>query len=100
MQDRRPPGAVCVDAFHLEALTALLPAEWTVADVGAGTGYLLGALASRFRQVITVDLVIASLVLHPMARPAEGIGELRRCLGTSGRLMMIEQADGMPSGCD
>jgi ArsR family transcriptional regulator len=42
-------------AFHLEALTALLPSDWVVADIGTGTGYLLGALASRFRKVIAVD---------------------------------------------
>jgi len=42
-------------AFHLEALTTLLPADWVVADIGTGTGYLLGTLASRFRQVIAVD---------------------------------------------
>ena len=42
-------------AFHLEALTALLPAEWTVADIGTGTGYLLPILSARFRRVIAVE---------------------------------------------
>jgi len=41
--------------FHLEALAALLPACWTVADVGCGTGYMLGTLAERFNRVIAVD---------------------------------------------
>jgi ArsR family transcriptional regulator len=49
------------EAFHLEALTALLPADWVVADIGAGTGYLLGVLASRFRNVIAVDPAEAML---------------------------------------
>ena len=49
------------EAFHLEALAALLPAEWVVADIGAGTGYLLGVLASRFRKVIGVDPAEAML---------------------------------------
>jgi len=47
--------------FHLEALWALLPAHWTVLDVGAGTGYLLPALANRFRRIIAVDAVESML---------------------------------------
>ena len=43
--------------FHLEALTALLPGEWTVADVGAGTGFLLPVLSRSFRRVIAVEMV-------------------------------------------
>lgn len=117
-------------AFHLEALTALLPQEWIVADIGTGTGYLLGTLASRFRQVIAVDpadgmlavardrpevraatniefrlgslaelpladgeadLAIASLVLHHVARPADALAELARCLQPAGRLLIVEQ---------
>lgn len=44
-------------AFHLDALTALLPSDWTVVDVGCGTGYLLPLLAQRFANVIAVDPV-------------------------------------------
>jgi ubiquinone/menaquinone biosynthesis C-methylase UbiE len=47
--------------FHLEALTALLPAEWTVTDIGTGTGYLLPALTATFREVIAVDPVDSML---------------------------------------
>jgi ArsR family transcriptional regulator len=42
-------------AFHFEAFTALLPGDWVVADVGCGTGYLLGWLSERFSKVIAVD---------------------------------------------
>ena len=45
------------DAFHLEALMALLPTEWTVADIGTGTGYMLPTLARHFRRVIGVEPV-------------------------------------------
>lgn len=41
--------------FHLEALLHLLPSDWTVADLGTGTGYLLPALARHFAKVVAVD---------------------------------------------
>ena len=47
--------------FHLEAVSALLPREWTVADVGTGTGYLLPVLARQFHRVIGVELEDAML---------------------------------------
>jgi ArsR family transcriptional regulator len=43
--------------FHLEALVALLPAEWTVGDIGTGTGFLLPTLAWHFKKIIGVDPV-------------------------------------------
>jgi ArsR family transcriptional regulator len=42
-------------AFGHEALLALLPRSWTVADLGCGTGALTAELASRVREVIAVD---------------------------------------------
>lgn len=49
--------------FHLEAMIGLLPAQWTVADIGTGTGYSLGMLASHFAKVIAVDRDPAMLEL-------------------------------------
>jgi ArsR family transcriptional regulator len=39
----------------VEALLALLPSEWTVADLGCGTGALAAELAGRVRRVVAVD---------------------------------------------
>ena len=67
-------------AFHLEALAALLPADWVVADIGTGTGYLLGILSERFRKVIAVDPAEAMLDVarhRPEVRTAQNI-EFRR----------------------
>jgi ArsR family transcriptional regulator len=43
------------ERFFLQALPALLPSEWTIADLGCGTGVVTAALAPWVRQVIGVD---------------------------------------------
>ncbi len=47
--------------FGTEALLALLPPSWTVADLGCGTGALTAALAPRVRRVVGVDRSAAML---------------------------------------
>lgn len=48
-------------AFSHSALAALLPPEWTVADLGCGTGHLVAELAPAVRRVIGVDNSAAML---------------------------------------
>lgn len=48
-------------SFHLEAMIALLPRTWTVADIGTGTGYLLPSLAQHFQRVVAIEPVDAML---------------------------------------
>lgn len=49
------------EAFAFEAFLSLMPRDWTVADIGSGTGYLLPALADSFARVIAVDPAPAML---------------------------------------
>lgn len=49
--------------FHLEAMLHLLPRDWTVADLGTGTGYLLPTLGAHFRKVIGIDMSQPMLAL-------------------------------------
>ena len=42
-------------ASHLQALPALLESEWTVGDLGTGTGHMAAALAPFVKKVIAVD---------------------------------------------
>ena len=49
------------ERFHLAALPAFADAEWTVGDLGCGTGQLTAALAPFVRHVIAVDASAAML---------------------------------------
>ncbi|MHC4696494.1 MAG: ArsR/SmtB family transcription factor [Planctomycetota bacterium] len=72
--------------FHLEAVLALLPADWTVADVGTGTGYLLPALASHFDQVIGVDPVEEMLEAARHRVQTDALGNVKLRQGDLSRL--------------
>ena len=48
-------------SLNQTALLALLPAKWTVADLGCGTGALAASLAPHVRRVIGVDQSAAML---------------------------------------
>ncbi len=43
------------DTFHLEAMLALLNPEWTIGDLGAGTGATFGLVAPHVKKVIAVE---------------------------------------------
>ncbi len=58
-------------ALGTEALLALLPPGWTVADLGCGTGALAAELAPRVRRVIGVDQSAA--MLRAARRRTEGL---------------------------
>ncbi|MBN2489285.1 MAG: metalloregulator ArsR/SmtB family transcription factor [Planctomycetes bacterium] len=76
--------------FHLEALCALLPREWTVADIGSGTGYLLPVLGRTFRRVVAVDPV-PEMLDAARARCAEaGLDNVLFREGDLGRLPLGE----------
>jgi ubiquinone/menaquinone biosynthesis C-methylase UbiE len=66
------------DRFHLSALAAFAGAEWTVGDLGCGTGQVSAALAPFVARVIAVDASAA--MLQAAKKRLHGIGnvELRR----------------------
>jgi ArsR family transcriptional regulator len=58
------------DGFARAALLALLPPEWTVADLGCGTGALTAELAGSVARVVAVDQSAA--MLRAARRRCEG----------------------------
>lgn len=78
-------------SFHLEAVTGLLPPEWSVADVGSGTGYLLPALAACFHRVIAVD---PAPVMLDLARSRPDLAEAGNVEFRAGALEDLPLADG------
>lgn len=67
--------------FHLEAFIHLLPAEWTVADLGTGTGYLLPTLGGHFRRVLGVDMSEPMLELARQRLAEAGLGNVELLRG-------------------
>jgi ubiquinone/menaquinone biosynthesis C-methylase UbiE/DNA-binding MarR family transcriptional regulator len=54
-------GELFGGSFHLSALLGLVDADWTVGDLGCGTGQIAESLAPWVRQVIAVDESAAML---------------------------------------
>ena len=79
-------------AFHLEALISLLPTDWTVADVGTGTGYLLPLLGTHFKRVIAVDPVEAMLESARQRVSTHSLDNVTLCRGDLSKLPMTSSA--------
>lgn len=65
-------------SFNQEALLALVPSSWTVADLGCGTGQTAAALAPHVRRVIAVDQSAAMLKAARKRTAGLGNVELRQ----------------------
>ena len=66
------------ERFHLAALPAFADSEWTVGDLGCGTGQLTAALAPFVRHVVAVDASAAMLQAAKKRLHAFDNVELRR----------------------
>jgi ubiquinone/menaquinone biosynthesis C-methylase UbiE len=66
------------DRFHLAALAAFAHRDWTVADLGCGTGQVSAAIAPFVKRVIGVDESAAMLQAAKKRLNGFGNVELRR----------------------
>jgi len=72
-------GSLYGHGFNAEAIAALLPADWTVADLGCGSGQLAAPLARHVKHVIGVDNspeMLATAKLHGLKNLDLREGEL------------------------
>jgi len=76
--------------FSIQALLALLPAHWTVADLGCGTGWMSGQLARHVRQVVAVDQSPA--MLKAAAARVQGLANVTLLEGDLEALPLEDQS--------
>lgn len=81
-------GVVAVDAS-----AAMLETARQRPDIQSASNitFRLGSLDRLPIEDASVDLAIASLVLHHVVEPTRALAELRRCIRPGGVLLMIEQ---------
>jgi SAM-dependent methyltransferase len=87
------------EAFATEAFISLLPADWTVLDIGAGTGYLLPSLADHFRQVIAVEPASAMLECARQRILEHGVANVVFHHGDLGHLPISDQTCDLAIAC-
>jgi SAM-dependent methyltransferase len=85
-------GRVYGRAFGTEALLGLLPPDWTVADLGCGTGALSAQLAPRVAKVLGVDRSAA--MLQAARKRTAGLGNVELFEAELDALPLA------PRGCD
>lgn len=82
------------EAFATEAFVTLLPREWTVADIGTGTGHLLPILAEHFDRVMAVEPATAMLECARQRVPERHAKKVEFHQGDLGALPLSD------AGCD
>lgn len=78
--------------FQWEAFLGLLPDEWTVADIGTGTGYMLPTLSRYFHRVIGVDPIDRMLIEAQHRLETHQLNNVDLHRGDLDRLPIHEQA--------
>lgn len=78
--------------FQWEAFLGLLPDDWTVADIGTGTGYLLPTLSRYFHRVIGVDPIDRMLIEAQRRLETDRLDNVDLHRGDLDRLPIHEQA--------
>jgi ArsR family transcriptional regulator len=86
-------------AFAVEAFVSLLPREWTVADIGAGTGYLLPILADNFKAVIAVEPAAAMLACARQRVAEDRAAQVTFHQGEASALPMADRACDLAIAC-
>lgn len=83
-------GELYGERFSFEAMLALLPKEYVVADLGCGTGLLLAELAPHVKRVIGVDA--SEAMLKAAEKRLSGLGNVELRQGDLSSLPMDEAA--------
>src|SRR5260221_309528 len=74
------------DRFHLAALAAFADGNWTVGDLGCGTGQVTAAIAPFVARVIAVDASAAMLQARKPRRTEDVVVFFRLCCGVCVRV--------------